>query len=241
MSHMKEMNLPITITPCPIKDALLEIRFSTKLNHNAVFGVIYNALRLDFPNKVESLPILQLPEALRAADPNFRYKPHYKISNDTIVVQIGPDVLSISSFPKYIGWEAFSKKIISIIDKVEKLNIIETVNRLGIRYINFFETDIFNEINLKICIQEKNINYKNTVIRTEIAHADFNSTLQIANNAFSQAISGSIIDIDTFKETGLADFFKQKETIISNGHTKEKELFFSLLKKEFLTSLNPEY
>jgi uncharacterized protein (TIGR04255 family) len=238
---MKEMKLPKTITPCPIKDALLEIRFSTKMHPNAVFGLIYNALRHDFLNKVESLPILQLPEALRAADPNFRYKPHYKISNDTIVVQIGPDVLSISSFPKYIGWEAFSKKIISIIDKVEKIKIIDKVNRLGIRYVNFFESDIFTNINVKICIQEKNINYKNTVIRTEIGHKDFKSTLQIANNAYNQTTAGSVIDIDTFKENGLDDFFKQKETIINSGHTKEKELFYSLLKKEFLTSLNPEY
>lgn len=234
------MKLPKTITPCPIKDALLEIRFSTKMHPNAVFGLIYNALQKDFP-KVESLPILQIPDALRAVDPNFRFKPHYKISDDSTVVQIGPDVLSISSYPKYIGWDAFSKKIFNIIEKVEKVNIIDAVNRLGIRYINFFETDIFNDINLKICIQEKTINYKNTVIRTEITHADFKSTLQIANNAINQAIAGSIIDIDTFKENGLVDFFKQKETIISNGHTKEKELFYSLLKKDFLTSLNPEY
>jgi uncharacterized protein (TIGR04255 family) len=238
---MRDIKLPKTITPCPIKDALLEIRFSTKMHPNAVFGLIYNALRHDFPNKVVSLPILQLPDALRSADPNFRYKPHYKISNDTIVAQIGPDVLSISSFPKYIGWEVFSKKIIGIIDKVEKIRIINKINRLGIRYVNFFETDIFNAINLKICIQEDNIKYKNTVIRTEIGHVDFKSTLQIANNAYNQTTPGSVIDIDTFKENGLEDFFTQKETIITNGHAIEKELFFSLLTKDFLTSLNPEY
>jgi len=238
---MKEMKLPKTITPCPIKDALLEIRFSTKMHPNAVFGLIYNALQHDFQNKVESLPILQLPDALRAADPNFKYKPHYKISNNTNVVQIGPEVLSISSYPKYLGWETFSKKIISIIEKVEKIKIIDNVNRLGIRYVNFFETDIFNNINLKICIQDKNINYKNTVIRTEIGLGDFKSTLQIANNAYNLTTAGSVIDIDTFKEGRLEDFFAQKEKIINAGHTEEKKLFFSLLKKDFLTSLNPEY
>ena len=237
---MKEMKLPKTISPCPIKDALLEIRFSTKMHPNAVFGLIYNALLHDFP-KVENLPILQIPDALRAVDPNFQYKPLYKISNDTIVAQIGPDVLTISSYPEYIGWEVFSKEIISIIEKVENIKIIDSVNRLGIRYINFFDTDIFNNINLKVCIQEKNIDHKNTVIRTEIGQGEFNSTLQIANNAVNQSTTGSIIDIDTFKVAGLTDFFAQKDKIINEGHIKEKELFFSLLKKEFLTSLNPEY
>jgi uncharacterized protein (TIGR04255 family) len=70
------MKLPKTINPCPIIDALLEIRFRTTTHPNAVFGLIYNTLQEDFP-RVESLPILQLPDQVRAADPNFKYKPHY--------------------------------------------------------------------------------------------------------------------------------------------------------------------
>src|SRR5659263_57254 len=111
------MSLPVKISPCPILDALLEIRFSSKINSNAVFGLIYNALQTNFP-KVESLPILQLPDVVRATDPNFRYKPHYKISNEKYVLQIGPDVIAISAFPNYVGWEEFSDKIFDILDKI---------------------------------------------------------------------------------------------------------------------------
>lgn len=234
------MNLPKNINPCPIVDALFEVRFTSKINANAVFGLIYSVLQKDFPT-VETLPILQLPDIVRASDPNLKYKPYYKISNDRFVIQIGPDVISISSFPKYLGWELFSKTIFDVLSKIESIGIINLIERIGIRYINFFETNIFEKVNLKVCIGTDNILYKNTIVRTEIDQGDFSSTLQIANNAAINGKLGSIIDIDTFATKNLESFFSKKIDLINAGHLKEKELFYSLLKSEFLNTLNPIY
>ncbi|SFD87158.1 TIGR04255 family protein [Thermophagus xiamenensis] len=234
------MKLPKAIYPCPILDALVEIRFSTKIHPSAVFGMIFNVLKGDFPN-VENLPILQLPEAVRATDPNFKFKPHYRISNEKFVIQIGPNVLTISSFPKYTGWKEFSEQIFRVLNNVEKVGIIDSVIRIGIRYINFFDNNIFKDIELKICIRNKDIEYKNTIVRTEIEQGDYKSSLQVANNANYKNKLGSIIDIDTFTESNLKDFFANKEEVISRGHAKEKELFYSLLNENFLKTLNPTY
>lgn len=234
------MKLPRNINPCPIVDSLIEVRFSSKINANAVFGLIYGVLQKDF-QKVETLPILQLPDLVRANDPNLKYKPHYKISNDQIVIQIGPDVISISSYPKYLGWESFSKIIFDVITKVERVEIINSIERIGIRYINFFEINIFEKINLKVCIGNDNILNKNTVVRTEIEQGEYSSTLQIADKAFINGKLGSILDIDTFATNNLESFFSNKIEQINIGHLKEKELFFSLLKPDFLDSLNPTY
>ncbi len=234
------MDLPRKINPCPILDALLEIRFSSKMHPSAVFGILYNVLKDEF-GKVVNLPILQLPESVRAADSNLKFKPHYRISNENFVVQIGPDVLSISSFPKYVGWNKFSKTIFNVLEKVENVGIIDSILRLGIRYVNFFESNIYNEIDLKVLIANKEIDYNNTIIRSEIKQQEFNSTLQIGNNATSKDKKGSFIDIDTFKINDLGNFFSTKVQIINEGHEKEKELFFSLLSDKFLSKLNPEY
>lgn len=234
------MNLPSNIDPCPIVDALLEVRFTSIINANAVFGIIYNVLQNDFP-KVESLPILQLPDIIKANDPNFKYKPYYKISNDRFVVQIGPEVITISSFPTYQGWDLFSQIILDVLSKVENIKIINTIERIGIRYINFFETNIFEKINLKVYLEEDEIQYNNTIVRTEIEQGEFKSTLQTANNAIINEKIGSIIDIDTFTTNNLESFFSRKIEIIEAGHLKEKELFFSLLKTEFLNTLHPKY
>ncbi len=234
------MELPKRISPCPIVDALLEIRFSTKIDPNAVFGIIYKEIQDDF-EKVEKLPILELPDAIRSSEKNFKFKPYYRLPKDNFVIQVGPDVLTISSFPEYSGWSLFSKKIYSVLERIEKVDIIDSIIRIGMRYINFFERNIYDNINLRISLRSKIINYKNTVIRTEINQEDFQSTLQISNNAEHKGEKGSIIDIDTFITDGIKDFFSKKEEIIENGHQKEKELFFSLLKKDFLAKLNPEY
>jgi uncharacterized protein (TIGR04255 family) len=210
------------------------------MHPSAVFGMAYNVLQSDFP-KVENLPILQLPEAVRATDPSFKFKPHYRISNQNFVTQIGPDVLAISSFPKYVGWDEFSKQIFSILDKIEKAAIIDSVIRMGVRYINFFDKNIFNDINLKICIGENDIAYKNTIVRTELEQGSYKSSLQVANNASHKDKLGSIIDIDTYIESSIGNFFDNKENLIFGGHSKEKQLFYSLLKDDFLKTLNPTY
>lgn len=234
------MNFPESISPCPIIDALIEIRFEAGINANAVFGVVYNELKEKF-EKVETLPILQLPEAVRTADPKLKHKAYYKISNPEFVVQIGPDVISISSYPEYVGWNRFSKTIIKILRKVEKTPAIKSVRRVGMRYINFFPDDIFPFINLIITKKGEDMPLEKAVFKTEIKDGDFSSTLQVANQVSLNKNTGSIIDIDTFTSMNLDSFLENKEDIINQAHAIEKKLFFELLKEEFLLTLQPKY
>ncbi len=77
----------------------------------------------------------------------------------------------------------FSQIILDVLSKVENIKIINTIERIGIRYINFFETNIFEKINLKVYLEEDDIQYNNTIVRTDIEQGEFKSTLQTANNA----------------------------------------------------------
>lgn len=237
---LKSNMLPKSIEKCPIVDSLVEIRFKSNINHNAIFGIIYNSLRSDF-QKVENLPILQIPEAIRTTDPNLKHKPLYRISNDEYVVQIGVDLLAIGAYPKYVGWDKFSKTIFDILDRVEKLNIIGEVDRLAIRYINFFEENIFKNIKLEISLTGSSIVNQKSVFRTEINHGNINSVLQISNEAQSNNQFGSIIDIDCSRTIGLQNFFEKKEELINEIHLIEKDLFFNLISDDYLDKLIPNY
>jgi uncharacterized protein (TIGR04255 family) len=231
------MREPFSIEPCPIIDAVIEIRFTPNIDQNAVFGLLYNAIKEDFPGKVDSQTI----NTLEPGKTEFITSQIYKIANEEHVIQIGHNVLSISSFPKYTGWSKFFSATINYLHKIEGVGIISEVNRLGMRYINFFDNDIFPNIKINITLDKKEIGYKNTQIKTEISHDNFTSNLLIANNIEVQKKIGSIIDIDTYKMHNLEKFFEQKEQILQEIHDNEKKLFFSLLKDEFVASLNPQY
>ncbi len=235
------MELPLKISPCPIIDALVEVRFTSNKHPNSIFGLVYNDLLAEDYPKVENLPISQLPDNVRKGDPNLKHKPFYKISNENFIIQFGPEVFAIASHPEYVGWKSFSSEINRVMDILKSSSVVNQILRLGIRYINFFEEDVFE--NAKINISLGNIQSKptNALFRTEISHKNFKSTLQAANNATTNGKVGSIIDIDTFTNSGLKNFFEDKEEIISEAHLEEKGLFFSLLKEDFIQKFNPEY
>jgi len=231
------MKKPKSIEPCPIIDAVIEIRFTPNIDQNAVFGLLYNEVKEDFPGKVE-------PQTITTIEPGkneLQSTQIYKIANERYVIQIGHNVLSISSFPKYTGWTEFYETAIKYLKKIEGVGIIAEVNRLGMRYINFFENDIFKNLKINTTIDNQEIDYKNTQIKTEISHENFKSTLLIANNIEAKNNTGSIVDIDTFRSENLKDFFSNKSEILQEIHNNEKDLFFSLLKDEFIESLNPKY
>lgn len=237
-------NLPVKIEVCPIVDSVVELRFEPSTYPNAVFGLVYNALEGEF-QKVEKLPILQIPEQFREADENFTFKPQYRLVDDNFTIQVGPKVIGISSKLPYTGWDQFSTKIFNVFSKLFQSKICKTSLKLGVRYTNFFEEEIFSNINLDINISDEQIKYKNTLLRTEINKQGYTNILQVSNNAEqkieNEVKTGSILDIDTQLNLANYDFQSNYKELINNGHQIEKDLFFSLLREEFLKKLKPIY
>ena len=235
---------PKKIGLCPIIDTGIEIRFSSNLYKNAIFGVFFNALKERFPSP-EKLPILQLPEQLLASDPNFRFKPHYKLGNDKAVLQIGPDVIVFSSHIPYVGWTEFSKNIYELFDLILSVNIITKVSRLGIRYINFFNENIFNNLDVTLDIRNIKLPRESTIFRAEILSGGFMNVINIADKVTQLKNNiptvGSVIDIDTSRNYSDDSFISNLRTEINSAHEEEKKIFFDLLKPDFLNTLNPIY
>jgi len=241
--NLDKIKLPKRIEPCPILEAIVELRFTSSFPHDAIFGIIYKEFKDVYPH-VEALPILQLPEIVREKDPTLLYKPYYKLTkNDGFLFQVGARVISLIRLAPYSGWSEFSIRFKEILDKVEELGIVKSFTRIGIRYINSFKFNIFDKVNISLSIKEQSLGSFDTFIRSDIVTGGkFISTLQIANNAkiekSGEIIECSIIDIDTFIDNPKGDIWE----LIEEGHIEEKKLFFFLLKKDFLEKeLNPTY
>lgn len=241
------MDIPKKIDPCPIVEAIVELRFDSSLPNDAVFGVIYNQFKDEF-EKVGKLPILQLPENIRSKDKNLIYKPHYKLQKGEFVVQIGPKVFSFSNVNEYVGWDTLSEKIKDTVEKLANLKIIKKMVRFGLRYINLFaDLNIYEKSRLKIQLGNENQFNREINLTMGIPTKGFATKLIMVNSAeisFHENkgnIKGSIIDIDVAMEKEMEFDLGQIEETVSSAHEQEKELFFSLLEPDFLKTLNPEY
>lgn len=226
-------------------EVIFEIRFETTLPSDAIFGIVYNEFKDEYES-VEQLPILQLPAAMRSGDPNLRFAPHYKIKEGNFIIHIGPNVFGLVNVNEYCGWSIFSEKISETCSKIAKLNIIKKLLRTALRYINIFpDLNIFDKSNLDIKLNNQPFSKNPINLIAEIPFQDGAgaSDLRLLNKGETVAIKekvqrGSIIDIDTY--VGDKDFSTLKDTV-ELIHHEEKKLFFSLLKDEFLSSLNPKY
>ncbi len=236
------IKLPQKITPCPIKEAIVEIRFESETPNDAVFGIFYQQFKADY-STVEELPILQLPEFVRKQNETLQHQPHYKLSsNDGFLFQVGPRVVSLISVDPYSGWGVFYGRLKDIVKRIKGLGIVKSYTRIGIRYINHFDINVFDVVTLQVVLPDHELNNYDTFIRSEIPTGAFKSTLKISNSADiivnEKPTKCSIIDIDTFIESPHGDI----NVLIEDGHVEEKKLFFALLKPEFVKSnLNPEY
>ncbi len=239
------MQLPKKINPCPIAEAICEIRFESNIPDDAIFGVIYNCFKEEFEDYIK-LPILQLPEQIRSNDQNLIYKPHYKLLKNDFQLQVGPKVFSCINIGPYIGWDKFSDYLYRVFDKIEELNIIQLIKRIGLRYINVFpKLDIYQKSNFKITLDESNIDSIKNIVYVEIKDENCILNLRVLNNSEidinEEKILGSLIDIDTILINYPEKSLKQLKPLIDKAHVCEKKLFFKLLSEDFLNSLQPEY
>lgn len=238
--------IPNKLGKCPLVDALLEIRFNSNLDKSVIFGFIYSLVKEDYPGRVVNLPLSQIPAQIRDNDPNYQFKPLYRLEGKETILQIGTDVICLSSKIPYIGWDILSEKALATIDSLFKSGVIKNVLRLGHRYVNFFEGNIDSKLNMSVEFVHK-YNITNNLIRTEIIDGEFINTLQYSNSAeyrshpSSPVKKGSLIDIDTFRVYRDNTFSRNIIQEINAAHKSEKSLFYSLLKQDFIQELDPVY
>ena len=237
------MKLPKSISPCPIREAAAEVRFESKVPADAVFGIVYKELQADF-KEAAALPILSLPVEIRTKDKDLEFQPYYQLTNENSVVLIGPKAISVGMRGDYPGWEIHSKRITDTLRRVYETGIVTSVRRLGLRYISFFTFDIFPRLLLKISIGEQTLEGEETFFKTVLSSEACKTLLQIRKAVTlvkKPSERGSVIDIDSFRMEPGGEFFGVLESFLREAHRSEKELFFRLLKPEFLKELNPTY
>lgn len=224
------------VTKNPIVETSVDIRCNYKLPSEALVGIIYSLLNesKSFQNlKVQGLPILKIPEQIRNSDINLKNSPTHKITTDSGIIAIGPRILSIGILPPYNSWKEFNNFVTTIIKEIEEADIIKGLENISIRYLNFFNYNIFEKIKLNFSIDNDRIENPSTIFRTEIEkEGNIVNVIQITGNVHIENSllkiddDGSLIDIRVIsKSVNLQDLEQTLELI----HKEVKDLFFKII------------
>lgn len=236
--------LPSRITPCPILEAVIEIRFVTGQDWALLPGLLFTLIKGRYP-KMEKLPIASMPEEIFRNDPSLTYTPRMRFVGDEFVVQFGPRVVSLLTRGEYPGWNRVQSELVWLLDKLQRAGFIHEGERLGMRYIDFFGCDIFSRLVLDVRSDGQNVSGVEMNFATVFRRGDLTARLVLNNGAMvnrgNEAVSGSILDLDVWLEASEFDVFGNAAMRFEEAHRCNKEIFFGLLKTDFLDSLAPEY
>lgn len=243
------MLLPKSITPDRIKNSFIDVRFKSNVPFQAFIGIFFQAVR----SKFKYIPPVQNQRILNDEN-NKENKLTISILenqnlfyNDSIKIQIQPNTIVFNCKDKYIGWNKYMNEVEYVLQEISKTGTIVEYNRVGIRYVSeYLDIDLRGCVKFEFTFGMPDVISNNYQFRSEFESSNHRVILNLKNNLplnikeFNHK-NISIIDIDVIKEnleiTSALDLLKK----IEENHNVEKEIFFTLLKKDFLTTLNPTY
>lgn len=245
MAHPKEFD------KSPLVDATIEVRFNAGVNADILPGLLFSELRKEF-GSIQELPTLQIPLAIRQNDPNLKFQATHRLESDDFLLNVGPGVVGLGckivlGEKKYPGWKSFLKKFEEIIGTVIQTELIADFQRLGVRYVNFFEQkDLFKDLSIefKTGWEGKGLQ-KDKQLSFIIKNDDFLSRVQINNSVKAKPLNsteekqGQIIDVDTFVELNSTNIDLIKYA--TKAHDYTEDAFFGILGEDLKVQLGAKY
>jgi uncharacterized protein (TIGR04255 family) len=147
--------LPIRIEPCPIVEAIFEARFVSPESWATLPGLLYAQVRGKYTEQ-KNLPLAQVPEEFRRQDPALQHLPLLQFLSKDFLIQLGPRVVSlVTKSNSYPGWPAIREELDWVIQRIQAASFVGETERLGVRYVDFFEGDVFSGLHLHLAVNDQ--------------------------------------------------------------------------------------
>ena len=247
------MILPKRITPDSLVDAAVETRYLSKYPFEVLNGIIFNALHENYQFTTRPLkPNMLVPALGPVATVTMNIGSQSLFYNDVISIRLSPNSVVFGCVDNYIGWDRYSSEIETVLKAIVQTAPIDMWNRVGIRYTTeYVNADLKECTKFNFTFGMPNIQSTSTFFRTEFLYSGSKVLLSLNNkipsirpipNAnIAELVASSTIDVDTIREPLSIGNIDELMTVLHSTHETEKEIFFTLLKNEFLLTLKPEY
>lgn len=243
--------IPKKLNKEPLIDVIFELRFeSLAPASNILPGVLFNKFPGD--NSIEKLSTAQIPEQIRANDPNLKFSPVVRLNIEKFFILIGDNSMAVACKLPYPGWDSFKDIILKSVDHLQSANIVKSVTRYSLKYIDLISYEIVkktsNIVDLDLSLGQNKVDKEIFQIKVEMPDDDFINVVQIISNAsFTVANTvktGLVVDIDTINNISSCDMTQLKVGLseqLEKMHTKNTNLFFECLQEETIQALEPTY
>jgi uncharacterized protein (TIGR04255 family) len=229
------MKIPKKIFPDNISNAILEIKYEASIPFEIMVGYIFKALddtyfyTNRYTNEKEKTNLNGINLFLK---------------ND-IKIEILPNSIVFNCIDKYVGWDNYKIVIGDFLEQINRLEEIISYTQIGLRYISEYPNKELEECsNFEFSFGMKDVKSKSYIFRSEFNIRDFIVFLGLQHKVKLDASNKflTLIDIDVIKKGLLVKKdVKMLLEQIEDSHNIEKEVFFKVLKNEFLQTLSPEY
>lgn len=249
------MNLPKKIDPDNLKETVVEIKYLSELPFEILVGIFFNAFDKSF--NYTNRPLQQNPMGqgvpgslgqeiiIKVGVPSLFF-------NEKISILVSPNTFVFNCLAKYIGWEDYRIEIDEALKKLMSTGHIKQCTRIGLRYISeYSDRDLKDCIKYDFTFGLPDIQSETSAFRSEFMYKEIKVILNLNNKVpvvkqqsstkQTETIKTSIIDIDIIAEKQETKTLKELLSVIENNHTIEKEIFFGMLKEDYLQSLQPQY
>lgn len=236
------MKIPIKIVPERLKDTIIEIRYKADLPFEYRLGLSYKVLT-DL-NLRTAIPFKTHPVEIDPANFLVFDVPKNLFENEVLRLSITEDRLIFNSNGNYKGWNTYFGFIQKIFHALFEHNLISNVTWIGLRYVSEFEQiQIFEQLTWNFKYEWKGGKSKNTIFKTEWQEGTDRIIINLVNNAQREDFFYSLMDIDVNHALNVSENISESKVMdcLNRLHLREKEVFFGLMKPEFLSLLNPEY
>ncbi|MEO8646043.1 TIGR04255 family protein [Pseudomonas sp.] len=243
--------LPTRLGKSPLVEALFEIRFESGIPASSVLsGFLYTQLKC---TEILRMPHADIPDQLRQGDPNLVHAPLVRLKWDQYYISLGDRNIVVSSGYPYSGWEVFKKRIQTILEHCATLNIIKSVERYSLKYLDIFDMPGFSAdgsgLAFGINFPKLKPNPLNTHMKIEIPEEDRIHIVQYFGEAQGSLPGGLLkkglmLDVDSIQTIGhleFPQFMGEHDKRLNELHMSNKTLFFNLISHKGLESLEPSY
>ena len=208
-------------------------------------GLLYARIR-DKYREQKQLPMAQLSEEIRREDPSMAWLPLMQFLSPDFVIQLGARVVSLVTRPNaYPGWLAISSELEWMLARLGEAGFVREGERLGVRYIDYFSADLFQKLILGLQVGGQELTGVEADVTTVFRQQGVTLRLRLANGAIVARSDGpqrgSVLDVDAWFGALDLDVFNNGMERFTQAHLATKELFFGLLRPEYLATLNPVY